>query len=110
MHGMLSRVIGGDVEVVMDLQRDLGPVQADPGQIEQVILNLVVNARAAMPRGGRLTVTTRNTDVDEVAPQAIGSLPCGPYVVLEVSDTGCGMDRETQARIFEPFFTTKGPG
>jgi two-component system, cell cycle sensor histidine kinase and response regulator CckA len=111
MDRMLRRLIGEDVELVTACAPDLGRVQADPGQIEQVIANLVVNARDAMPEGGRLVIETENVDVDEEA--AAGhpaELQPGPHVVLSVTDTGIGMDPETQAHVFEPFFTTKDVG
>ncbi len=104
---LLRRLIGEDVELVADLEPALGRVQADPGQVEQILMNLAVNARDAMPRGGRLTIQTRNLRVD--VSDSSGVVP-GPYVLLAVADTGCGMDEATQARLFEPFFTTKGPG
>jgi CheY-like chemotaxis protein len=92
------------------LHANLGRVRADPGQIEQVVMNLVVNARDAMPEGGRITLTTSNVEMDdEYVREHLGSRP-GPYVLLEVSDNGTGMDAETQAHIFEPFFTTKEKG
>jgi two-component system, cell cycle sensor histidine kinase and response regulator CckA len=97
---------GTTLETVLDPA--LAPVEASPGGLEQVLLNLVLNARDAMPHGGRVTITTANRSVDSAAPGA--GLPRGAYVTLAVSDTGCGMDAATQARIFEPFFTTKGVG
>jgi PAS domain S-box-containing protein len=109
-HTMLSRLIGEDILLGTRLAPDLGWIHADPGQIEQVILNLVVNARDAMPRGGRLLLSTRNATLDVAALRAHAGQAPGPYVLLEVSDTGCGMPPEVQARIFEPFFTTKGLG
>lgn len=110
MEKMLHRLLPANIEFVTALSRDLGRIKADPGQIEQVLLNLVVNARDAMPQGGRLVVETANTDVADTYGQTHVEVAAGPYVVLAVSDTGSGMSAETQARIFEPFFTTKEVG
>jgi PAS domain S-box-containing protein len=108
---MLQRLIGEDIELIAVPGPELGLVKADQGQIEQIIMNLVVNARDAMPQGGKLTITTANAELDEVyARQHLVAPAPGSYVVLTVSDTGCGMDHETQARVFEPFFTTKELG
>jgi two-component system cell cycle sensor histidine kinase/response regulator CckA len=107
---LLPRVLGEDVEVVMDLDPVPGHVTADPGQIEQVILNMAVNSRDAMPGGGSLVLETRHVDVDAVfARQKVGLEP-GRYEVLSITDTGVGMDAATVSRIFEPFFTTKPVG
>jgi PAS domain S-box-containing protein len=107
---MLRRILREDIEFVRVPAPDLGLTIADPGQVEQVLMNLVVNARDAMPMGGRLTIETANVDVSEQYAGQQASLKPGPYVMLAVSDTGSGMDEETQARIFEPFFTTKEVG
>jgi two-component system, cell cycle sensor histidine kinase and response regulator CckA len=105
---MLQRLIGEDIELRLMLSQDLGRVSADPGQLEQVLMNLVVNARDAMPRGGIVTVETANAAPDPTGPNASAERKL--RVMLAVSDTGSGMDESTQARLFEPFFTTKIPG
>ncbi|MBI1958447.1 MAG: GAF domain-containing protein, partial [Candidatus Rokubacteria bacterium] len=110
LEGMLRRLIGEDIDLVTAAGADLGRVKADPSQIEQVIVNLVVNARDAMPGGGRITVETANVDLDGASAATHQGLRPGAYVRLAVQDTGQGMDAETQAHIFEPFFTTKEVG
>jgi PAS domain S-box-containing protein len=105
----LLRLIGEVIEVRTELDPHLEAIKADPNQIEQVILNLCVNARDAMPEGGRITLETTNVDVDELLAGQHAPMKPGRYVRLAVSDTGTGMDKETLTRIFEPFFTTKGP-
>ena len=106
---MLDRLFGETIELVTATSVELGSVRADPGQIEQVLLNLAVNARDAMPDGGRLSIETANVEVDD-AEAARRGVKAGPYVMLEVSDTGVGMDDEMRAHLFEPFFTTKDRG
>ncbi|MGO8994737.1 MAG: PAS domain S-box protein [Polyangiaceae bacterium] len=110
MDKMLKRIVGEDVDLTWVPTPDLGRIRADAGNVEQVIMNLVVNARDAMPTGGQLTIEARNVDLDDdYAREHIGSAP-GHHVMLAVSDNGVGMDKATQSRIFEPFFTTKEPG
>jgi PAS domain S-box-containing protein len=105
---LLNRLMGADIQMKTVCGANIGTVKADPAQIEQVIMNLVVNARDAMPGGGRLTIETSNVDLDANYARDHVSVKPGPYVMLAVSDTGIGMDSETQAHIFEPFYTTKG--
>jgi PAS domain S-box-containing protein len=110
MDNMLRRLIGEDIELRIELEPSLEPILADPGQIEQVVMNLAVNARDAMGTGGVLTLKTASAKLGENFSDAPPALPPGTYVMLEVTDTGVGMDAATQTRIFEPFFTTKDPG
>lgn len=111
MEKLLRRVIGERFDLQSYPDAKIGRVKADPSQIEQVVLNLGVNARDAMPKGGELIIRTANVRLDEVTARQIGaSLHSGDYVMLSVTDTGAGMDEETMSHIFEPFFTTKGPG
>ena len=110
MEEILHRLIGEDIELKTSAGKDLGLVKADRSQIEQVIMNLAVNARDAMPSGGRLMIETSNVDFDETFSSHPVMRTPGKYVMLTVTDNGCGMDAETQAHIFEPFFTTKEKG
>jgi nitrogen-specific signal transduction histidine kinase len=107
---LLRRIIGEDIELVTFLAEDLGRVKVDPGQIEQVILNLAINAKDAMPNGGKLTIETANAELDEVYARSHASVTPGHHVMLSVSDTGVGMSPEVKERIFEPFYTTKEKG
>jgi len=107
---MLKRLVGGGVDLVAVLDPALGRVKTDPGQIEQVLMNLVVNARDAMPQGGKLTIETVNSVLDQTYCRIHSEVKPGHYIMLAVSDTGSGMSEETKVRIFEPFFTTKDMG
>jgi CheY-like chemotaxis protein len=107
---MLRRLIGENIDLRIELDRNLGRVRADRGQIEQIIVNLAVNARDAMPQGGTLIIETANFEADADYANEHPPMSAGSFVRLSVKDAGVGMDAETQARIFEPFFTTKGPG
>jgi two-component system cell cycle sensor histidine kinase/response regulator CckA len=107
---MLSRLLGEDIELIMRYDRNLSRVRVDPGQIDQVVMNLAINARDAMPTGGKLTIETKDVLLDASYVVDHFDVTPGPYVMLAVSDTGVGMSKETQTRIFEPFFTTKDLG
>jgi two-component system, cell cycle sensor histidine kinase and response regulator CckA len=108
VRNLLTRLIGENIELVHELADDLGLVRMDPAQVQQIILNLVLNARDAMPDGGRITLNTRNCDGTRPGREVHNQ--CEAWVALAVSDTGSGMDAETRSRVFEPFFTTKKPG
>lgn len=108
MEHLLRRVIGEDIDLRIHLEPELDPIEFDPGQLEQIVMNLAVNARDAMPSGGKLTIQTDNVEFDEEYVRSHVDTREGPHVMLAVTDTGSGMDAQTQARIFEPFFTTKG--
>jgi two-component system cell cycle sensor histidine kinase/response regulator CckA len=108
MDRMLRRIVGEDIQLSLSMSKEACIVKADPSQMEQVILNLVVNARDAMPRGGKITIEVQNTELDESYTRNHPDARKGTHVLLAVSDTGKGMDQETMSRVFEPFFTTKG--
>jgi len=110
LEKMLKRLIGEDIELQLNLDSKLGAVRVDPSQVDQIIMNLAVNARDAMPRGGKIDIETANVELDDEYCRLHMSVQPGPYVMLAVSDTGIGMDKETQSRIFEPFFSTKEEG
>ncbi len=110
IRSLVQRTLGEDIEIIFDLDPEVGTCEVDPHQLVSVLMNLAVNARDAMPRGGRLTVQTANAELDEEHCCRQDDCPPGSYVVLAVTDTGSGMDKQTQTRIFEPFFTTKEPG
>jgi CheY-like chemotaxis protein len=110
MEKMLRRLIGEHITMTVETDPQLGNIKADPGGIEQVLMNLCVNARDAMPNGGSINISTAGAEFDVPFPMRHGTLAPGRYLLLAVSDTGAGMDSATQARIFEPFFTTKEPG
>jgi two-component system, cell cycle sensor histidine kinase and response regulator CckA len=110
MSSMLRRLIGEDIDLATETSADLGMIHADPAKIQQVILNLAVNARDAMPQGGKLTIEAANVELDKSYIKEHSVAKPGAYVMLAISDNGIGMDAETKARIFEPFFTTKGKG
>jgi signal transduction histidine kinase len=110
MRQMIAVMLSEDIDLIMELQPDLKWVRADRAQLEQVVLNLVLNARDAMPNGGAITITAANQVVDEDFTQRHPAVPVGKYVCISVEDTGSGMDEETQSHLFEPFFTTKSKG
>jgi CheY-like chemotaxis protein len=110
LAGMLARVLGDHVDVVTDLRKNLGPIFADAGQLEQVLMNLAVNARDAMPKGGTLKIETAEVELGEGYEAHRRQIPPGRYIMLGVSDTGVGMSAHVREHLFEPFFTTKQPG
>jgi PAS domain S-box-containing protein len=107
---MLDRTLGANIEIVTSFDPSLGLVKADPGEISQIVMNLAVNARDAMPRGGKLIITSSNVTVDGSQSPTDADIPSGDYVLLTITDTGTGMTEEALEHLFEPFFTTKGPG
>ncbi len=109
-HKLLRRLVPTNIDLVPVLEPALAKVKADPAQIQQILINLVVNARDAMPQGGKVVIETANVELDEAYARGNVDIQAGPYVMLAVTDNGCGMDAQTQARIFEPFFTTKQEG
>ena len=110
MQNMLQRLIGPEIQISTEVWPDLTPVLADTTQVEQILVNLVINARDAMPGGGKITIELRNVELDKIGVAAHPGLQPGDYVEMAVTDTGSGMDTETLSRIFEPFFTTKESG
>src|SRR5262249_27773429 len=110
MERLLRPLIGENIELQTRLASDLGRTRADAGQIEQVIMNLVMNSKDAMPNGGKIIIQTGNVALDDHLRRECSYIQPGPYVVISISDTGQGMSKDTQSRIFEPFFTTKEKG
>jgi signal transduction histidine kinase len=110
MDRLLRRLIGEDIELTTDAGKDLGRIKADQGQLEQVIMNLAVNARDAMPDGGKLEIATSNVELDETSAGGQFEVEPGPHVALSITDSGCGMDEQVLSHLFEPFFTTKATG
>ena len=107
LHESLQRLLGESIKLRVILGSDVCPVKLDPGQLQQVVMNLAINARDAMPKGGSLTIKTAEVDVDEARSKEHMGIPPGQYAIVDVTDTGTGMGRATRSRIFEPFFTTK---